>query len=217
MAESKTIRTLSKISLGLVLILVWGWMWIRADVLFPVLTDEWRLGYILTYLLFVAFVFSFDTATKSKTESELFKVSFLKEFPKFLIAGGISFGILYAFGFLIKGGAMNSIGQAITMIGIGIIIVQAFMTSIFEELIFRGWIVEQLKSRRVRRGMVIVIQAVIFALFHAFMGKSFFTMLLYIPLGIGFFIIKEKYSPRTNMANAGCHFAWNLFILGFMA
>jgi len=216
MAKTSIFSTASKLSLGFVLIMVWGWMWIRADVLFPIMTDEWRLGYILTYLLFVAFIFSFDTVQGSRTEKSLFNVSFIKEFPKFLIAGLIAFVVLYGFGLLIPSGTRIGIAQGLAMIGIGVIILQAFMVSIFEELVFRGWVVEQLKSRGVRKNLVYFISALIFASFHGLMGKSLLTMIVYIPLGIGFHIIKDKFSPRTNMANAGVHFAWNLFILGFM-
>jgi len=29
-------------------------------------------------------------------------------------------------------------------------------------------------------------------------------------------VVKNKYSPKTDMANSGVHFAWNVFILGFL-
>lgn len=213
---NKIIRTLSKLSLGFVLILVWGWFWIRSDILFPVNTEVWRMGYILTYLLFVAFVFSFDTIRGSKTEKALFRISFLKGAWKFGIAFIISIVVLYLFGLLVKGASLKNISLAIAGISIGVIVLHALMISIFEEIVFRGWVVERLKEVGMKRGFVMILQAIIFAGFHGFMGKSVITMLTYIPLGIIFFMVKEKYSPKTNMANAGVHFSWNLFILGFL-
>lgn len=214
---NKIIGTISKLSLGFVLILIWGFMWIRADILFPVNTESWKLGYILTYLVFVAFIFSFDTIRGAKTEKALFKISFLKGFGKFLLAGIISLVVLFAFGLLIKGEALNSVSQAISNVSIGVILLHAFMISMFEELVFRGWIVERLKEGGINKRLVMILSSVIFAGFHGFMGKSYITMLTYIPLGILLFYVKEKYSPRTNMANSGMHFAFNLFILGFLS
>ena len=213
---NKIIRTLSKLSLGFVLILVWGWFWIRSDILFPVNTEAWRMGYILTYLLFVAFVFSFDTIRGAKTEKALFRISFLKGAWKFVISFAVSIIILYLFGLLVKGDALNSISQAIASVSIGVIVLHALMIAIFEEIVFRGWVVERLREAGIGKGLVMILQTLIFAGFHGFMGKSVITMLTYIPLGIIFFWIKEKYSPKTNMANAGVHTAWNLFILGFL-
>lgn len=213
---NKIITTLSKLSLGLVLIGVWGFMWIRRDLLFPVNTEAWT-GYILTYILFVTLAFSFDTIRGARTEKALFRVSFFKGFGRFLISAGISLAVLFAFGLLIKGTSLNSVSEAISSISFGVLVFHAFMIAIFEELFFRGWVTERLREGGIRRRyLVIGIQAVGFSLFHAFMGKSFMTMLIYIPLGITFFWIKEKWSPRTNMANAGAHFSWNVFILGFL-
>lgn len=213
---SKIVKTLERLSLGFILVLFWGWLWLRSDLLFPVNTNEWKFGYILTYMVFVALIFSFDTIRGAKTEKALFRVSFFKRFPVFLISATISLVILWVFGFFIKGGALNSVSQAISSIGIGVILLHAFMVAIFEELVFRGWVVDRLQEQRVRKNVIFILQAIIFAIFHAFMGKSFITLLLYIPLGMLFMIIKNKFSPRTNMANSGVHFAWNVFILGFL-
>lgn len=216
MAQNQIWQTLTKISLGLVLVLVWAFLWVRADVFFPINTQIWKVDYILTFILLLSFVFAWDTVSGSKTERALFRVSFLKRFPVFLIAAGISSAILFGFGLLITGNSIATISQAISSVALGVIILHAFMISIGEELVFRGWVPERLLSRGISANTTMIISTVVFALFHAGMGKSFLTLLTYIPLGIIFYQVKRRYSPETNMANAGVHFAWNLFILGFL-
>jgi len=212
----KIIATLSQVSLGLVLILIWAFMWIRAEVLFPVNTDVWRLKYFLTYILFTAFIFSFDVVRGSKTEEALFKVSFLKRFPLFLISAGISFAFLFAFGFILKGNALPTINQALSNIGLGVLIFHAFMVAILEELVFRGWVLERLPPAMSRR-LKILIGTIVFALFHWTLSGEILTLALYIPLGFLFQVVKDRFSPKTNMANSGVHWAWNVFIMGFLS
>lgn len=208
------VKTLSKISLGLVLVLVWGWMYLRADLLFPINTENWK-NIILIYIVFTGFVFSWDTLSR-KTESNLFKVSFIKRFPIFLISIVITLVTLSVFGLFIKGNSINTVGQALSNISFGVIILHALTVAIMEELVFRGWLVGELKANGIGKTAIYIISATVFALFHVSMNREIITILLYIPLGMLFLYIKEKYSPQTNLANAGVHAGYNLWILGLI-
>lgn len=216
MATNTIWKTLTKISLAVVLMVIWGFMWVRSDILFPVNTQLWRLNYILTYIVLVAFIFSWDTLKGSKTEKALFRASFLKKFPKFLLFAFITLVILFIAGQFLPSGSLRLVSEGLSGIGLGVILLHAFMVSIGEELIFRGWIPERLKEAGIKATAGILISTIIFALFHAGMGKSFITLLTYIPLGLMFHAVKRRWSPLTNMANAGAHFGWNVFILGFL-
>jgi membrane protease YdiL (CAAX protease family) len=215
MAGSNLLKTLSRLSLGLVLVLVWAWMYIRADQLFPVNTDAWRT-IIQTYMLLTAFIFSWDTAVSRKTERPIFEVGFLKAFPTFLISAVITIGILFLFLQVYTPKSLPSIYEAIAGVGLGVILLHAFFVAILEEKIFRGWVANQLKSSGLTRNKVWIGQAIIFAFFHYLLGRELLTIAIYIPLGLIFMYVKEKWSPKTDMANSGVHFAWNVFILGFL-
>lgn len=214
--KNSIVRTLSKISLGVVLVLFWAWMYLRADLLFPVNTGAWRykLG---VYIFFAVMVFGIDTLASRNNERELFKISFLRAFPKFLLSAGISLGILFLFGLTLKGGSLPSIKSAMVGVGLGVILFHAFFVATLEEKIFRGWLWGELKANGIRKGLNYIIVAVVFALFHYFLNGDWTSLVIYIPLSFIFTWVKLKYSPKTDMANAGVHFAWNVFVLGFIA
>jgi membrane protease YdiL (CAAX protease family) len=208
-------NTLSRISLGLVLVLVWGWMYLRADQLFPVNTDAFK-DIIQFYIIFTAFIFSWDTAISRKAERPLFEVSFLRAFPKFILFAGISLLILFLFGLFYRGDALPSVYQAISGVGLGVVLLHAFFVSILEEKVFRNWLVRQLEHGGITKARIYILQAVIFAFFHYSLNRELLSIAIYIPLGLLFMYVRDKYSPKTDMANSGVHFAWNLFILGFL-
>ena len=217
MAIGNIWKTISKISLGLVLVLVWAFMWVRADVLFPVNTEVWRFDYILTFILLISFIFAWDTLRPSRTERDLFRVSFLKRFPVFIFSSIITIVILFVVGTVLAPSSIGTISKALSSVSLGIIFLYAFMIAIGEELIFRGWVPERLQERGVSGASAMWISIVVFALFHSLTGRSYLTLLTYIPLGFIFHQVKRRWSPKTNMANAGAHFGWNLFVLGFLA
>jgi len=212
---NKILTQLSRISLGVVLVLFWGWMYLRVPQLFPQNTEAFR-QIITTYILFTALIFSFDALASRKTETPLFKVGFLKAFPKFLIFAGIGLGILFGVGFIVKGDALPSIFQAVKGIGIGVLLLHAFFVATLEEKIFRSWLPNELRARGMSKKVVFVLVACVFAFFHYLLSGEWLTILIYVPLGMVFMWVKNKYSPKTDMANSGIHFAWNVFILGFL-
>ena len=213
---SKLLNQLSKISLGVVLILFWGWMYLRVPQLFPQNTEAFR-AIITTYILFTALIFSFDAIASKKTERPLFTIGFLKAFPKFLLFAGIGLGIMFLFNLIITGESLPNIFQAIKGIGIGVLLLHAFFVATLEEKIFRGWFPNELRARGISRNFVWISSAIVFAFFHYLLNGELLTILIYIPLGLVFMAVKQKWSPRTDMANSGVHFAWNVFILGFMS
>ena len=213
---AKLLKQLSRVSLGVVLILFWGWMYLRVPQLFPQNTEAFR-AILTTYILFTALIFSFDALASRKTERPLFEIGFLKAFPKFLLFAGIGLGVFFLFGLIIKGEALPTIFSAISGIGIGVILLHAFFVATIEEKIFRGWLVNELRARGISRNFVWIFQAVVFAFFHYLLNGAWLSLVIFIPLGLIFLAVKEKWSPKTDMANSGVHFAWNVFILGFMA
>lgn len=200
--------TLSRISLGVVLILVYLWMYLSI----PELKEIAQF-----YLIFTAFVFAWDTAVSRKTEQPLFEVSFIRAFPKFLLFGGISLAILFLFSFVYTGNALPSIFEVVGKIGLGVILFHAFFVAILEEKIFRNWLPRQLKNSGIGIKAVWVLQAIIFAFFHYTIGKELLSIAIYIPLAFIFMYVRTKWSPKTDMCNSGVHFAWNVFILGFLS
>jgi len=215
MAGRKLTGTLSRISLGVVLVLIYGWIYLNASSLFPSNTEMWKDA-IQFYIIFTAFIFAWDTTVSRKTESPLFEVSFVRAFPKFLLFAGISLAILFLFSLVYIGNALPFISSAISNIGFGVILFHCFFVAILEEKVFRNWLSRQLYSGGIKKIQVYIIQALIFAFFHYVLGKELLTIAIYIPLGLLFMYVREKYSPKTDMANSGVHFAWNLFILGFL-
>lgn len=207
---------LSRLSLGLVLVLVWAWMYLRADQLFPYNTEGFK-GIIQFYLIFTAFIFSWDTAVSRKVETPLFEVSFIKAFPKFLLSAGITLGVLLLFLTVYNGSALPTIKDALSNVGVGVILLHAFFVAVLEEKVFRNWVVRQLENSKIPMASVWLIQALVFAFFHYSLNKNLLSIVIYIPLGLIFMAVRTKWSPKTDMANAGVHFAWNLFILGFFA
>lgn len=212
---NKILTQLSRISLGVVLVLFWAWMYLRIPQLFPQNTEAFRTV-ITTYILFAALIFSFDALASKRTETPLFKVSFLKAFPKFLLFAGIGLGILLGFGFIIKGEALPTIFEAVKGIGLGVLLLHAFFVATLEEKVFRSWLPNELRAVGINKGMVFVMQALVFAFFHYLLNGQWLTILIYIPLGMVFMVVRNKYSPKTDMANSGLHFSWNVFILGFL-
>jgi len=218
MAGSNIWKNLSRLSLGVVLVLFWGWFYLRADQLFA--GSGWAIDWkaqVQVYILFAVIVFGIDTLASRNTERELFKVSFLKAFPKFLLSAGISLFILFLFGLTLKGGALPSIKVALLSVGFGVLLFHALFVAILEEKVFRGWLWAELRQSGYSNTLSYVLVALIFALFHYTLNGDWTSLVLYIPLSFIFTWVKLNYSPRTDMSNAGVHFAWNLFVLGFMA
>ncbi len=215
MARFDLFAQLSKVSLGVVLILIWGWMYLRADQLFLVGTEAMK-SILLTYIVFTALVFSFDALSSKKTERPLFRIGFVKAFPKFIISAIITLVILVAFQYTFKNDVSLQIFSAVTTLGLGVILLHAFFVATIEEKVFRAWLPNELRASGQPKMFAWVFSAIVFAFFHYLLNGEILTIIVYIPLGLTFQLVREKWSPETDMANAGTHFAWNVWILGFM-
>ena len=136
-----------------------------------------------------------------------------KAIPKMLIALAITYGILFVLGTFVLGNQVHLIGN-LAAVGIGLIFFHVFIVSINEELIFRGAVPEALKKAGASITAILITTSIVFALFHyATAGGEILLLPLYFALGIIFYKVKQKYSDKTNMANAGVHAGWNLGII----
>lgn len=214
MASNNLLSQLSKISLGVVIVLFWVWMYLRADQLFLVSGDAMR-RILQTYIFIAVIVFGVNSLKSEKSEKELFKIPFLKAIPKFIIALIITLVVLVAFQYTFLNSVSPTIFQAVTSLGIGVILLHALFVATIEEKVFRAWLPNQISNGQTKM-FAWVFSAVIFALFHYLLNGEILTIIIYIPLGLTFQWVREKWSPVTDMANIGCHTAWNIFILGFL-
>lgn len=206
------------ISVGFALIVVHAFLYFNIGAFSPDQAELFR-AQIAIYIIVLAFVFAFDSRSARRTESPLFTASFFSAqgIVKFLIAVVATLVFLIPLGFVVKGSALPSIFEVVSNLGWGLILVQAFIVAFDEELIFRGFITNELTSNRAGKTAVAITQAVLFAFFHLYAsGGNWIVMSLYIPLGLIFLEVKNRFSPKTQMANIGVHFAWNIFVLGFV-
>jgi hypothetical protein len=210
-------RSLIKgITVGLALLIAHAFLFINAKLFFPDAELDYQTR-IITYMVFMAFVFAFDSPASRRTESPLFQASFFSKegILKFFIFAGVTLAILTPLGIIVKGQALPAIAQALSGVSIGVLLFTALVVAFDEELIFRSRFVNELRQRRVTGWVIALFQAVVFASFHWYAsGGEILVMLVYVPLGMIFLAVRDKYSPQTNMANIGVHFAWNIFILG---
>lgn len=206
------------ISVGLALVLIHAFLWFNLPALFPGEEAKYR-GIISLYIVAMAFIFAFDARSSKRTESPLFQASFFSSSGLLKLIAGFAGALLLLIplGLLIKGDALPSIYTAVTTVGIGTILLHAFIVSFDEELIFRGFVTNELQSSKVTKTAVAITQSLLFAAFHWYSsGGDFVVLSLYVPLGFIFLAVRNKFSPKTQMANIGAHFGWNFFILGFI-
>jgi membrane protease YdiL (CAAX protease family) len=214
MASNNWLSQLSKISLGVVIVLFWVWMYLRADILFSANGEAMR-KILQTYIFMAMIVFGVNSLKSEESEKALFKVSFLKAIPKFLIGAFITLVVLVAFQYTFTNNVSINIFEAVTGLGVGVILLHALFVATIEEKIFRNWLPNQLASGNTKM-FAWLLSAIIFAFFHYVMNGQWLTIIIYIPLGLTFQFVREKWSPKTDMANSGVHFAWNIWILGFL-
>jgi membrane protease YdiL (CAAX protease family) len=210
----KVTSFIDKISLGFVLVIFWIFMFINAEQFFPLNTDRFRI-IMLTYISMTSLLFGFNALATERTERVLFKVSFLKEAPKFIISALISGVLFFLLSRVFTGSFLGSISEALSSVGIGILLLQGLFVATLEEKAFRGWVVNELRARDIEESKVWIIQAILFSAFHWGVSGSLLSTAVYLPLGFLFMYVKTKFSPVTDMANAGVHFSWNMFALGF--
>ncbi len=211
-----------RFSYGLIFVLALGWVYLRVENLFPVFTTGWK-DYIQTSIIFIFLLLGIG-GLMGTSISKVFKESFLKGVLKFVISAVISglffYGLSFLINVVIKGQALPTIREGLVGIAPGIIILYIFLVSNPEELIFRVKIPDEIEARyqnyspRARRVLKYCLSTLFFALYHAALGRSMLTLLIYVPLGFLFMWLREKYSVFSAM---GVHFSYDIFILGFMS
>jgi len=212
----KSKSAIAVFSVGLVLILTQIWMLTQSYRVYEVPNQEKWISIVIVYLVMTAYVFAFDTAAAKTTESQLFKISFIKALPKAIIAFIITGIILYGVGFIVRGD-MPDIKAALLGLPFWVIVLHLLIVATNETYVFQTRIPRELRRKGAGKTLTYISQAVIFALFHFFMAGTVWQVLaLYIPLGLLFYYVAEKWSPRTRMTTIGVHAAWNLFVLGFI-
>jgi membrane protease YdiL (CAAX protease family) len=205
----------ARISIGIVFLLMWGWFYFRTDTFFPIDTAGWRF-YIQTWIIFFGFTITLSLSLIPKYIGEVFRFSFLKEWWKFFASAAMTGIIFYAFIYLVKGSV-----SVVYLVPLSISLIYAFFVAYPEEIVFRGMIPSILRSRINSKGQslskagVYIIQALLFSAFHFALGRSWTTLIFYFPLALFWMWMKDKYSPQSNMANAGSHFIWDVLLLMF--
>lgn len=203
--------------------------------LFPTETARWNV--ILTVYL-VVFIFTlFLTGIYSpKTLKALVKANYWKSFftsfvPNFIVASIF----LLSLKFLLKGSDGLNIFSAISQIPLSVLFVHLFVVTQVEEIMFKGLIYNGIQDKTHNSKSATIVSVLTFAVWHyAKTGGSLPAMLTYVPLRLWWNYSSEKGTPllsrlrigkyypfgptpRTCQNGAGQHFAWNLFIIGFLA
>lgn len=204
-----------KISIGIVFITILGWMYLRPETIFPNNPLAWK-EYIQTSIIFLFLVFGFGAPSIGKSVIPLFRISFFKEFWKFLVAALITGIVLYGINYLINPASLKSVAAGLAGIPIWALLLYAFVVSYPEELGFRGRLYNEFVANKINPFWATFIITIIFALFHAARGRSWLTLIIYIPLGFIFSYVRDKFSPVSQMANMGVHFSYNVFLFGFL-
>lgn len=208
----KITEQLNKISLGVVIVSFWIFVLIKAPELYPTNTEEFR-AHIITLIVIVTLISSLDAGIQKRFETPFLRTSFLKAFPRFMITAFLGIIALSLLGLTIPNTAQNSILEAVLTIGFGVLIFHALFVSIIEERL-KTWIQRQLQANKMPRILALATAIIIWTLFHWTFGGEWINLLIYPVLGVIFAIVRDKFSPQTDMANSGLHFSWNLFILG---
>lgn len=200
---------LGEISLGGVLIFA-------QLLLLTFLPDELKMSAI-TLIVMTTIALVVALFLPRNKEGNMFSSKFGKDFPKFIIATIITLIILGLIDFAINGSVTHAVMQAVAKYGLTMLLLLALVVALDEEIIFRWVCVDMLRSAKIPKILVWIIQAFVFALFHVAIKGNFMIAMLQFPLGLIYMWAKERFTPTSNMANIGVHFAWDLFVLGFTA
>lgn len=219
---------LGAITFGTLFITVYLFFLFQADVFFP--TEEWRFKILLMIILtFIPFVW--DTARSFRQEARILRTEAIKEIPRIAlvtIAGLVFFIVLFM---ITKPLATGTVQQALVIIPRGALLVLVFMFALSEEFFFRLWLPERLEESGMGKALRTLISAITFAGFHwGVSGGNYAVLITYVPLGLFFSYVRDngfpglvQISPRffgpspiTQTTNAAVHYAWNLFVLGFL-
>jgi membrane protease YdiL (CAAX protease family) len=229
---AKKLGNLTRFSFLLVLIV--GYIFLFAQTfsengLFSQNTENWN-KFLSGYLIIFALTLIGSLIFAKETITQLAKADYWKAFiSRFLPSAAVSFVILILLKVLIKGPGSIDILSAVSYISLPVLVFHLFVVSQIEEILFGGLMFTALekKSGKLYANIIVVI---LFALFHySKAGGSWAILLTYIPLRLIFNYARNNglpllnrvsprlfgATPQTQQSNAGVHFAWNLFVIGF--
>ena len=223
------------LSASFLLVLVFGllFMYTNASSIYGPLADLGQQKFLLYLLLLLgSSVVGFVLAPE--VMRGLGRAPYWRSFAfRFLPSAILSFVILLLFsGVFLSSNTINPI-KILGNVPILTLLFQALVVAQIEEISFRGILFNSLRhNKRTSTRNAYIISAIAFAVFHLAVSNSYLVMLTYIPLSlIWTYLSQEGYpffnripkikqffeaSPQTQQSNAGSHFAWNAFILGFI-
>jgi len=229
------IKASSFLLLTIIVLIVFYANSLNPSSLFPQDNESWNrilTVYLVVFSLVLIGVMIYSRKTLKALVTANYWRSFLVSFiPNFIIASIF----LLSLKFLLKGSGGLDIFHAISAIPLSVLFVHLFVVSQIEEIMFKGLIYNSVADRTGNRTSANFLSTVTFAAWHfAKTGGSIPAMLTYIPLRLWWNYSSEhgtpflsrlrigKYypfgpTPRTVQNGAGQHFAWNLFIIGFIA
>jgi membrane protease YdiL (CAAX protease family) len=229
-------RNIGKALLGasflLVLTLILLFLYSNSQAIYSQDQADWKDRY-LVMLIFFSVMLGVGAVTSRRVLSEQAKAPYWKAlFYRFIPSALVSFAIL----FVLKAitGGIQSVNplNLINYVPFTVLVFHLLVVAQVEEIMFRGILFESIASRA-SIAVSYAITAFVFAGFHFYSsGGSLIVMLTYIPLSYAFTYLKLEGWPflknikgigqffgssrYTQQSNAGAHFAWNAFILGFM-
>lgn len=226
------VKSLLNASFLLVLTISLLYLYFNAATVYKQDADRWTQVLTL-YLVSFSLILVVGLVTARKVVQGLAQANYWQSFLfKFLPSAFVSITVLLLLEWLLKStGGINPI-TAISYVPLATLIFHLFVVCQIEEIMFRGIVFEAIFQKS-SQAAAYIITAITFALFHyTASGGSFGVLLTYIPLSFAWTYIKLNGYPILNrapkinqffgstrftqQANAGSHFAWNLFIIGFL-
>jgi membrane protease YdiL (CAAX protease family) len=233
MAKSTVWKAVSGASFLLVLIGLLIFLYSQSfqkSAIFPENTELWNkalTGYMVIFSIAMLGALIFVP----EIVKELAKANYWKSFFwKFVPFSFVSIVLLILIKGVLKGAGSIDLLAAISNTPLSTIIVQCFVITQVEELLFGGLFFTAIQ-KKYGESAANHITAVGFGIFHfAKTGGNIPVMLTYIPLRYFFNYVRNYgfpglnklsplvfgQTPKTQQANAGVHFAWNAFIIGFI-
>ncbi len=231
MAKIESLSFIARVSFLLVLVGVLIFLFafsLQDSVVFPSNSAKWHAlytVYLLTFslILILGLVLTPGIITKLGT-ANYWKATLTRFIPKAVLYTVLLFA-LQAF---LKGTGTVNIFNVIANIPIPVILTHAFVVAQIEEIGFAGVINQAIEKKSSRRTAKIW-SNVLFVFWHfAKANGNWVVLITYIPLRLWWDYERDNGTPvlnrvlpslfgnsqKTQQANAGSHFAWNIFVLG---
>jgi membrane protease YdiL (CAAX protease family) len=191
-------------------------------------------GVLIAYTIVFGLVLTITFFYSPETIRQLIKAPYWQSTIQKFIPSAIVVSIFLIFvKTLIKGAGSISVFNALSNIPVSVLLVHLFVITQIEEIMFGGLLYTAIQKKN-GNTQANIWTAAIFSFFHfAKSGGSLAILITYIPLRLWWNytrnngtpylnkipIIGQRLfgpTPYTQQANAGAHFAWNAFIIGFI-